>query len=75
MVKKLQETQEEMIILEVGNQQFYTSRMTMRADTNSLLVMLFCRPTYYFDRDLSHFRFIIVKEGSLPRETRYLVEM
>ena len=93
--KKLQETQEERIILEVGNQQFHTSRVTMRADPNSLLAMLFrkgCpfrpstsygRPTYYFDRDSSHFRFILnylrngamVKEGSLPRERRYLLEM
>ena len=94
--KKLQETQEERIILEVGNQQFHTSRVTMREDPNSLLAMLFrkgcplrpstsCgRPTYYFDRDSSHFRFILnylrngamVKEGFLPREERrYLLEM
>ena len=69
--RKLQETQEERIILEVGNQQFHTSRVTLRADPHSLFAMLFrkgCpfrpstsygRPTYYFDRDSAHFRFIL----------------
>ena len=95
ILKKLQEIQEERIILEVGNQQFHTSRVTMRADPHSLFAMLcrkdcpfrpstsYGRPTYYFDRDSSHFRFILnylrngamVKEDSLPRERRYLLEM
>ena len=92
---KLQKTQEERIILEVGNQQFHTSRVTMRADPTSLFAMLFrkgCpfrpfisygRATYFFYRDSAHFRVILnylrngamVKEGSLPPERRYLLEI
>ena len=41
------------------------------------------RHAYFFDRDSAHFRFILnylrngamVKEGSLPRERRYLLKM
>ena len=63
---ELQETQEERIIFEVGNTQCHTSKVTARADPNSLFAMLFhkgCpfrpstsngRPTYFFDRDPAH---------------------
>ncbi len=93
--KKLQQIQEDRIILEVGNQQFHTSRVTMKADPNSLLASLledgcpfrpctsYGRPTYFFDRDSAHFRFILnflrngaaVDEATLPSERRYLLEM
>ena len=95
LFKKFQETQEERIIFEVGNTQWHTSKVTARADPNSLFAMLFrkgCpfrpstsngRPTYFFDRDPAHFRFILnylrngamVQEGTLPRERRYLSEL
>ena len=90
LFKKFQETQEERIIFEVGNTQWHTSKVTARADPNSLFAMLFrkgCplrpstfngRPTYFFDRDPAHFRFILnylrngamVQEGTLLRERR-----
>ena len=95
LFKKFQETQEERIIFEVGNTLWHTSKVTARADPNSLFAMLFrkgCpfrpstsngRPTYFFDRDPAHFRFILnylrngamVQEGTLPRERRYLSEL
>ena len=95
LFKKFQETQAERIIFEVGNTQWHTSKVTARADPNSLFAMLFrkgCpfrpstsngRPTYFFDRDPAHFRFILnylrngamVQEGTLPRERRYLSEL
>ena len=80
--KKLQKTREERIILKVENQQFHSSRVTMWADPNSLMAMLFrkgCpfrlslsygRPTYFFDRDSSHFRFILnyLRNGAMLKE-------
>ena len=71
LFKKFQETQQERIIFEVGNTQWHTSKVTARANPNSLFAMLFCkgcpfrpstsngRPTYFFDRDQAHFRFIL----------------
>ena len=41
LFKKFQETQEERIIFEVGTIQWHTSKVTSRADPNSLFAMLF----------------------------------
>ena len=74
------------------NTQCHISKVTAQADPNSVFATLFrksCpfrlsasngRPTYFFDRDPAHFRFILnylrngtmVQEGTLPRDRRYL---
>ena len=69
--KKLQQTQEERVVLNIGGQCFQTSRVTLRADPTSLFGVMLregCplrpssmsgRSTYFFDRDPAHFRFIL----------------
>ena len=62
-----QNVQEERVILSIGSQEFHTSRVTLRADPNSVLAVMLrkdspmrpCGNTYYFDRDPSHFRCIL----------------
>lgn len=85
---------EKRIILNIGGTCFQTSRLTLMADPQSLFGQLMrddCpfRPggsngrTYFFDRDPSHFRFILnyLRNGGhldasfLPREKRYLLEL
>ena len=86
-----QNVQEERVILSIGIQEFNTSRVTLRADPNSVLAFMLrkdspmrpCGNTYYFNRDPSHFRFILnyLRNGAhleamtLPHEKRYLMEL
>ena len=87
----LQRIQESPILLEIGGQVFQTSKLTLLADPNSLLGMLFrktcpMRPsgnTYKFDRDPTHFRYILnyLRNGghldkmTLPQEKKDLLEL
>ena len=87
----LQQIQESPILLEIGGQVFQTSKLTLLADPNSLLGMLFrktcpMRPsgnTYKFDRDPTHFRYILnyLRNGghldkmTLPQEKKDLLEL
>ena len=87
----LQRIQECPILLEIGGQVFKTSKLTLLADPNSLLGMLFrktcpMRPsgdTYKFDRDPTHFRYILnyLRNGghldkmTLPQEKKDLLEL
>ena len=87
----LQRIQESPILLEIGGQVFQTSKLTLLADPNSLLGMLFrktcpMRPsgnTYKFDRDPTHFRYILnyLRNGghldkmTLPQEKKHLLEL
>ena len=69
--KKLQQTQEERVVLNIGGQCFQTSRVTLRADPTSLFGVMLreCCPlrpssmsgrsTYFFDCDPAHFRLIL----------------
>ena len=68
MLRHLQRTQEEAVILRVGGRDFHTSMVTLRADPTSLFAGMMnrnspfrpCgRSTYYIDRDPSHFRLIL----------------
>ena len=68
ILKHLQRTQEEQLILHIGERDFCTSRVTLRADSNSLFAAMLepnCpfRPygqnMYYIDRDCTHFRTIL----------------
>ena len=62
-----QNVQEEQVILSIGGQEFHTSRVTFRADPDSVLAVMLrkdspmrpCGNKYYFDRDPSHFRCIL----------------
>lgn len=76
--KKLQQVQEERVILNIGGQVFQTSAVTLRADPTSLFGVMLregcpLRPsrntysTYFFDRDPAHFRFILnyLRNGAL----------
>lgn len=86
-----QQVQEERIVLNIGGQCFQTSKVSMRADPGSKFGRMMRRDcpfrpaknTYFFDRDPSHFRFILnyMRNGGhldvslLPREKRYLSEL
>ena len=68
MLRHLQRTQEEAVILRVGGRDFHTSMVTLRADPTSLFAGMMnrnspfrpCgRSTYYIDRVPSHFRLIL----------------
>lgn len=88
---QLQRVQEQRVTLCIGGRDFHTSRVTLRADPHSLLAQMLketcpLRPSkevYFFDRDPSHFRFILnfLRNGAhidaftLPRERRYLLEL
>ena len=85
----LQRIQDSPILLEIGGQVFKISKLTLLADPNSLLGMLFrktCRMrpsgnTYKFDRDPTHFRYTLnyLRNGghldkmTLPQEKRDLL--
>ena len=87
----LQRIQESPILLEIGGQVFQTSKLTLLVDPNSLLGMLFrktcpMRPsgnTFKFDRDPTHFRYILnyLRNGghldkmTLPQEKKDLLEL
>ena len=87
----LQQVQEAQVTLVIGGKTFVTSRVTLRADPDSLLAQML-RPTcpmrpsghiYFFDRDPAHFRFVLnyLRNGghldsmTLPHEKRYLLEL
>ena len=68
ILKHLQRTQEEQLILRIGERDFCTSRVTLRADSNSLFAAMlepnspfrpYGRNMYYIDRDCTHFRTIL----------------
>ena len=87
----LQRIQESPILLEIGGQVFKTTKLTLLADPNSLLGMLFrktcpMRPsgnTYKFDRDSTHFHYILnyLRNGghldkmTLPKEKKDLLKL
>ena len=90
-VSNLQRIQETLILLEIGRQVFKTIKLTLLADPNSLLGMLFrktclMRPsgnTYKFDSGPTHFKYIMnyLQSGShldkmtLPQEKKDLLEL
>ena len=68
MLRHLQWTQEEALILRLGGRDFHTSWVTLRADTTSAFAGMVnpnspfrpCgRSTYYIDKDPSQFRLIL----------------
>ena len=68
ILRHLQRSQEEQIILRIGERDFCTSRVTLRADHDSLFTAMlrddspfrpYGRNMYYIDRDGSHFRHIL----------------
>ena len=87
----MQEIQESRVILCIGGQNFHTSKVTLRADPDSIFAKMLrkdspMRPqgrVYFFDRDPSHFRFVLnyLRNGghldvsTLPHEKRYLLEL
>ena len=87
----LQRIQESPILLKIGGQVFKTSKLTLLADPNSLLGMLFRKTcpmrfsgnTYKFDCDPTHFRYILnyLRNGghldkmTLPQEKKDLLEL
>ena len=90
--KFYQKTQEKRVLLNIGGKVFQTSRVTLKADPTSVFAVMFrrgcpfrpyARDTYYFDRDPSHFRFILnyLRNGgyldimTLPHEKKYLLEL
>ena len=89
--KFYQKTQEKRVLLNIGGKVFQTSRVTLKADPTSVFAVMFrrgcpfrpyARDTYYFDRDPSHFRFILnyLRNGgyldimTLPHEVRFRLE-
>ncbi|MEW8544967.1 MAG: BTB/POZ domain-containing protein, partial [Candidatus Thiodiazotropha sp.] len=87
-----QRIQEKRVLLNIGGKIFQTSRVTLKADPTSVFAVMFrrgcpfrpyARDTYYFDRDPSHFRFILnyLRNGgyldilTLPHEKKYLLEL
>lgn len=91
-LEHFQSVQEQQVILCIGGQDFYTSRVTLRADPASLFNVVLrddspMRPyeknIYFFDRDPSHFRFILnylrngahIEASTLPSEEKTLMEM
>ena len=88
MLRHLQRTQEEAMILHFGGRDIHTSMVTLRADPTSLFAGMMNRNSpfrpcgrsrYYIDRDPSHFRLIInyLRGGAhtLPSDERYLLEL
>ena len=87
----LQRIQETPILLEIGRLFFKTSKLTLLADPNSFLWMLFrktclMRPsgnTYKFDPGPTHFRYIMnylqngghLDKMTLPQEKKDLLEL
>ena len=68
ILKHLQRTKEEQLILRIGERDFCTSRVTLRADSNSLFAAMlepnspfrpYGRNMYYIDRDCTYFRTIL----------------
>ena len=68
ILRHLQRSQEEQIILRIGERDFCTSRVTLRADHDSLFTAMlrddspfrpYGRNMYYIDRDGSRFRHIL----------------
>lgn len=90
-LKYLQDTQENVVILNIGGQKYETSKNTLRADPSSVFAMMLkpdspFRPSkniYFFDRDPSHFKIILnylkynctYEKRYLPREHVYLYEI
>ena len=87
----LQETQENVITLNIGGMKYETSKTTLRADPSSVFALMQSpvspfRPSngiYFFDRDSEHFKIIlgylrngcIIEKRWLPREPVYLYEL
>ncbi|XP_052070113.1 serrate RNA effector molecule homolog [Mytilus californianus] len=90
-LQTLQDTQENIITLNIGGLRFETSKTTLRADPSCVFALMLqplspFRPSknvYFFDRDPAHFKIILnylrnncnVEKRYLPRESNYLHEL
>ena len=69
ILRHLQHSQEEQLILRIGERDFCTSRVTLRADSESIFAAMlepdspfrpYGRNMYFIDRDSTHFRLILM---------------